>query len=125
MLESIKFSYEVSDDQSEARSWSPYHVKYDCTIKYNGKQYSFPYFCNRKTEVKLKEVLGCLLLDAFSVEDTDLIGFMQELGYDQYEDLNKAKKAYNACLRTNKAMYRLFSTKEELDKLLDEVDEYY
>lgn len=124
MLESIKFNYEVSDDQSEARNWSSYHVKYDCTIKYNGKQYSFPYFCNRKTEVKLKEVLGCLLLDAFSVENTDLIGFMQELGYDPYEDSNKAKKAYNACMRTNKAMNRLF-TRTELDELLDEVDEYY
>lgn len=125
MLESIKFRYEVADDQSEARNWSPYHVKYDCVIKHNGKQYSFPYFCNRNADVKLKEVLGCLLLDAFSVEGTDLNGFMQELGYDPYEDLKKARKAYNACLRTNKAMYRLFSTKEELDKLLDEVDEYY
>lgn len=121
MLESIKFSYEVSDDQSEAREWSSYHVKYDCIIKYNGKQYSFPYFCGQSAKVELKEVLGCLLLDTFSVECTDLTDFMAEF---DYTDRKKARKAYNACLRTNKAMYRLFSTKEELDKLVDEIDEY-
>lgn len=125
MLESIKFSYEVSDDQSEAREWSPYHVKYDCVIKHNGKQFSFPYFCNRDVEVELKTVLRCLLIDAFSVENTDLIPFMQEMGYDPYEDLDKAKKVYNACLRINKAiLYRLF-TDEELDELQDELGEYY
>lgn len=121
MLESIKLSYEVSDDQSEARSWSPCHVKYDCVIKHNGRQYSFPYFCNRNAKVELKEVLGCLLLDASTTDyNTDLNDFMLELGY---EDVKRARKAYNACLKTSKAMHRLF-TKEELDKLLDEVDEY-
>lgn len=119
MLESIKFHYEVADDQSEARRWSYNHVKYDCVIKYKGRQYSFPYFCGRNVDVELKEVMDCLLLDAFSVEGTYLTDFMAELGYTDREE---ARKAYNACLRTNKAMFRLF-TSDEISKLQDEINE--
>lgn len=120
MLNKIKFSYKEADEQKNL--FTKYHTLFKCMIKYNGKQYSFPYQCNiAHDEPNIDNVMYCLLLDASCYNNSRSIeDFCNELGYDFYEDIEKAKKNYKACKRTYEALNRLF-TSDELDTIEDEV----
>lgn len=116
ILDTIKFDYTYADNEQD-KAWTPSHIVYDCTIKHNNKQYSFTYQCNENAEVKLADVMECLLLDANTFNNCrNPYILMSEFGYD---DLN----IYKACRRTYDALNRLFTT-EELETLREEVEEY-
>ena len=99
-------------------------TKFDCMIKYNRKQFSFPYQCN--TSYMMPNVRDCmesLLLDASSFEDSaDILDFCNEFGYDPYEDKNKVRKIYKACERAYKRLHTLF-TDAEIIQLYEETAE--
>lgn len=112
LLDTVKFNYTYSDDQDER--WTPYHIVYDCIIKHNGKQYSFTYQCNENAEVKLADVMECLLLDADTfLENRNSYILMSNYGYSDYHE---ADRIYKACVRTYNALNRLF-TPDELETL--------
>ncbi len=115
MLENIKFSYSVADEQKDL--FTSQHVLYKCKIQYNGKSYSFPYQCNRRYVPELKDVLDCLFLDA-SCADYMLDEFAEELGYTKP---SIAIKAYKACVRTQNALIRLFG--DEYGTIQDEIEQ--
>lgn len=117
MLNKIKFTYEVSNNQTDLFTRS--HKKYKCVIKYNNKQYTFDYQCNAKYTPTLEDCVDCLLLDCFSYDDAnDLYGFANDLGYElsDSDDIKKVKRIYNACKKTSVAIHRIF-TDNELDEL--------
>lgn len=115
MLENIKFSYSVADEQKDL--FSSWHVLYKCKIQYNGKSYSFPYQCNKSRTPELKDVLDCLFLDA-SYGDYTLDEFAEELGYTKP---SVAIKAHKACVRTQNALIRLFG--DNYSELQDEIEQ--
>lgn len=115
MLENIKFSYSVADEQKDL--FSSQHVLYKCKIQYNGKSYSFPYQCNRSRTPELKDVLDCLFLDA-SYGDYTLDEFAEELDYTKP---SVAIKAHKACVRTQNALIRLFG--DNYSELQDEIEQ--
>lgn len=115
MLENIKFSYVVADEQKDL--FTNQHVLYTCKIKYNGKSYTFPYQCNRSRKPELKDVLDCLLLDA-SCADYTLDEFAEEFGYTKP---SVAIKIYKACVRTQNALIRLFG--DNYNDLQDEIEQ--
>ena len=122
MLEKINFSCTESDNQNEL--FTVYHTRFDCMIKYNGKQFSFPYQCNTShTMPNLKDCMECLLLDASSFENTtDILDFADEFGYDSYLDIAKIRKIYKACEKTYNRLHKMF-TVEELVELEEEIAE--
>lgn len=113
MLENIKFSYVVADEQKDL--FTNQHVLYKCKIQYNGKSYSFPYQCNKNYTPELKDVLDCLFLDA-SCADYTLDEFAEEFGYTKP---SIAIKVHKACIRTMKALERLFG--DEYGAIQDEI----
>lgn len=122
MLEKIKFSYVVSENQTDL--CTQYHERYDCKIKHNKKQYTFEYQCNPNADMKpnVKDCIECLTLDMSAFEDsTDVFDFALNFGYSD-DDLKRAKRDYKACEKTAKAMHRLF-TDEELGMIYDELNE--
>lgn len=122
MLDKITFTYEESENQNEL--FTPYHTKFDCMIKYNGKQFSFPYQCNiAHSKPNIKDCMDCLLLDASSYEQSqDILDFANEFGYDMYEDKAKVRKIYNACKKTYNRLNTIF-TDVELNELYEEIAE--
>lgn len=116
MLENIKFAKKVADNQEDL--FSPCHIKYRCVIKNNGKRFTFDFQCNKKHDVKIEDVLDCLLLDASAYEQSaDILDFSNEFGYKSYKE---AEKAFNGCKRTYNALNRLFN-ESELNMLQDEI----
>lgn len=115
MLENIKFSYVVADEQTDL--FSNQHVLYKCKIQYNGKSYTFNYQCNRSRKPELKDVLDCLLLDA-SCADYTLDEFAEEFGYTKP---SVAIKTHKACVRTQKALTRLFG--DNYNDLQNEIEQ--
>lgn len=123
MLEKIKFSYTESDSQNNL--FSPYHTKFDCMIKYNGKQFSFPYQCNTAYMMpNLTDCMDAILLDANSFAiSTDILDFALEYGYDcdTYEDRAKVRKIYKACERAYNRVHALF-TDAEIEAIENEIE---
>lgn len=119
MLNKIKFSYKVAEEQKNL--FSSQHTLFKCKIKYAGLSYTFPYQCNTKHMTpNLKDCLECLLLDADAYSFSDnVLDFAMEFGYD---DTKKCIKAFKACKRTYNALNRLFN-ESELDELRREVEE--
>lgn len=124
MLEKIKFSCTESDNQNEL--FTVYHTRFDCMIKYNGKQFSFPYQCNTTHSTpNLKACMECLLLDASGFENaTDILDFADEFGYDSYLDIAKIRKIYKACERTYNRLHKMF-TDAELETIQREIEGEY
>ena len=118
MLEKINFSCTESENQNEL--FTVYHTRFDCMIKYNGKQFSFPYQCNTTHSMpNLKVCMECLLLDANAFENTtDILDFAEEFGYDSYLDIAKIRKIYKACEKTYNRLHKMFidAEIEELEK---------
>ena len=119
MLEKINFNYKVSENQNDL--FTNQHCRYDCKIKYNGKQFSFPYQCNYRTNVTAKDAIYCVLMDAAGYEDfPDIDDFSSEFGYTS---IKGAIKAFKACRNTYNALNRIF-TSEELAQLYTELEDY-
>ena len=113
MLNKIKFSYKVADEQTNL--FSAGHTKFKCKIKVDGLQYSFDYQCNTSfAEPNIVDCLRCVLMDAFAYDD------MKD--YDEYyNEYGGDYKSYKACKKTSKALHRLFSDAEieQLDMELE------
>ena len=123
MLEKINFSYTESENQNNL--FTPHHTNFDCMIKYNGKQFKFPYQCNTAYSMpNAKDCIYAILMDAMSFNDaSDILDFANEFGYDLYEDAKKVTKVYKACERAYNSLHRLF-TDAELSELEEETDEF-
>ena len=118
MLNKIKFSYKVADEQTNL--FSPNHTLFKCKIKVDGLQFTFPYQCNiEHDEPNLIDCLDALLLDASAYEQSEgLLDFCTEFGYDEDK---KGLKIYKACKKVYKALNRLF-TEEELTEIEKEIE---
>lgn len=124
IIDNVKFTYEVSDNQKG--TFTPNHIRYRCVIKYNNRQYTFEYQCNpNNTEPNIKDCLWCLMMDMYSAEGAlDVDDFLRELGYDSdLAAIRKGEAIYKACLKTAKALKRIFS-EEELDALQEYYEDY-
>ena len=121
MLNKIKFSYKVADEQKNLFTTS--HTLFKCKIKIDGLQYTFNYQCNTSvSEPNLHDCLECLIEDMYAYEDSrDLIDFINEYGY---ETETGALKAWKECKKVSKALHRLFS-EEEFEELETEIREGY
>jgi hypothetical protein len=115
MLNNIKLSCEygapVNENFKNSDGWT-------CTLRYNGKQYTFPYYNgygHRGAEPTLDEVLESLFLDADSYNNYDFEEFCSEFGYDS--DSRSAKGIYNQCGKISKNLERLFGW--HFDKVRD------
>ena len=119
MLNKIKFTYKVADEQQGLFTLS--HTLFKCKIKVDGCQFTFPYQCN--TGVSQPNLLDCLysIISDMDCYDTsrNLADFCDELGFTNFAD---AEKAYKACKKTSKALHRLF-TDEELAQIGEELME--
>ena len=121
MLNNIRFSYEISENQNDL--FTRAHVRYKCVIKYEGRRYTFDYQCNPSyVKVNKRDCLECLISDANSAEYAlDVDDFLREFGYDDsLENIRKGEKAYRACKRTKKALERVFG--DDLDVLREEIE---
>lgn len=117
MLNKIKFSYRVADEQKNL--FTPCHTLFKCKIKVDGLQFTFPYQCN--TAYKEPNLLDCMyaIISDMDCYDTtrDVVDFCNEFGYDDASGI----KAYKACKKTSKALHRLF-TDDELAILGEELE---
>lgn len=121
MLEKIKTIIKVHNNQENLFTSS--HRRYKVTIKYNGKQYTTEYHCNKQISPKAKNILECLILDMYAYDNAnDLEDFANEFGYEPYE--KETKRIYKACGRTSKAMHRMF-TEMEIDTIEMEVNDLF
>ena len=115
IIDSLKFSAKVADEQKDL--FSPSHTLYKCVIKNpaSRKQFTFSYQCNAAyTQPSVKACLYCLLSDASSVDHcTDEEDFLNEFGYiDDADSIRRGLKDFKACQRTKKAIDRLFTEDE-------------
>ena len=121
VLERIDFECEASNDVNGL--FSKDHVKYDCVIRYNGKDFSFTYQCNPKYSQPTKEnCIGSLLSDASCFEcSSDFEQFCDDLGYTKISEYKKAQSIYNACGKVANFLSMAFTDeeREELDELLE------
>ena len=121
VLERIDFECEASNDVNGL--FSKDHVKYDCVIRYNGKDFSFTYQCNPKYSQPTKEnCIGSLLSDASCFEcSSDFEQFCDDLGYTKISEYKKAQSIYNACGKVANFLSMAFTSeeREELDELLE------
>lgn len=124
LLNTIKFTYKVADNQENLFTYN--HKRYKATIKHNGKQYTADYQCSKKTEPTLEDVLYCLYMDSTACDyiGADVWAFANEYGYtiSSREDYSKVNKIMKACIRTSKALTRLF-TENELKTLAEIMQE--
>lgn len=118
MLNKIKFSFKVADEQVEL--FTPCHTLFKCKIKVDGCQFTFNYQCN--TAHNTPNLLDCMyaIISDMDCYDTsrDVIDFCNEFGYSDAKGI----KAYKACKKTSKALHRLF-TDEELAEIGEELME--
>ena len=116
MLNKIKFSFKVADNQIGL--FTPNHTLFKCKIKVDGCQFTFNYQCN--TAYNTPNLLDCMyaIISDMDCYDTsrDVVDFCNEFGYDDAKGI----KAYKACKKTSKALHRLF-TDEELAEIGDEL----
>ena len=122
VLERIDFECEASNDVNGL--FSKDHVKYDCVIRYNGKDFSFTYQCNPKYSQPTKEnCIGSLLSDASCFEcSSDFEQFCDDLGYTKISEYKKAQSIYNACGKVANFLSMAFTSeeREDLDELLED-----
>ena len=118
MLNKIKFSFKVADEQVEL--FTPCHTLFKCKIKVDGCQFTFNYQCN--TAHNTPNLLDCMyaIISDMDCYDTsrDVVDFCDEFGYSDAKGI----KAYKACKKTSKALHRLF-TDEELAEIGEELME--
>ncbi len=102
----ISQKYESLDD------WQKNAHPYRCTLKYQGRQYSFDFFMGQAhtDEPTAAGTLDCLLSDAQGGE-MDFSEFCREFGYDK--DSRRAEKIHKACQKTTEGIKRLFGDNYE------------
>ena len=97
--------------------------EYSVVLKYNGNSITMLFHDNYKNESEKDDFLYALLMDAMAYENCfNLADFMDEFGYD-YEDKDKAEKAYKACEKQYNKLHRLF-TEEEIKELQNEFEDF-
>lgn len=100
----VKFGAEL--EWSKQDKWQQQANGYRCTLKYQGRRYSFDFWCGsgitRKPDAE--SCLECLLSDANSGE-LDFEQFCGDLGYDS--DSRKAEQTWKAYQKTAARLKRL------------------
>ena len=119
MLRDLVSANKVCLGKSKETSGNEYSV----TLKYKGGCISMLFHDNYKNESGKDDFLYALLMDGLAYENCyNLADFMDEFGYD-YDDKDKATKAYRACERQNKKLHRLFNF-EEIQQLQQEFEDF-
>ena len=126
IIESLKFTFEVADNQKDL--FTPAHVLYKCRIVTPARRrFTFDYQCNPSAshEPTKEDCLYCLLSDASCYECAiDVDDFLTEFGYtDSLQDIRKGERAFKSCGRTAAALDRLF-TEEEREALNTHFENY-
>lgn len=98
--------YGAKLDYNEQDDWQRKSTGWHCTLRYQGRQYSFDFWQGSAItgEPDAAGTLDCLLSDAQSGE-MEFSEFCREFGYD--EDSRKSEKTWKACQKTSTAMKRL------------------
>jgi hypothetical protein len=95
-----------------------------CTLKYDGKQYTIPFYKGSGhggSEPTVEEVLECLFQDANTADNArDFEDFASEMGYDS--DSKKAEKIFIQCQRISDNLKRLFTS--DYNRIMNGVLEY-
>lgn len=96
----------IRRDFDKLDDWQKRAHAYRCTLRYQGRRYSFDYFMGQghTTGPTAYDVLYCLLSEAASGADS-FTDFCNNLGYD--EDSRKAYRMWQDCQRTERNMRRL------------------
>lgn len=123
-LDKVKMSVErgVSEKyykrEEEWMKQFPLGHSWTVTLKYEERKFTFPFFTGggiKYEEIDKKLVLGNLQMDCYAVEDYhDVQDFADAFGYD---DMKKAKKIYQDCLRIRKRMEKLLG--EDFDSFME------
>lgn len=126
IIDSLKFTFEVADNQKNL--FTPAHTLYKCRITTPARRrFTFDYQYNPSATHKptKEDCLYCILSDASSVDYcTDEADFLNEFGYiDNTESIRQGLKAFKTCQRTAKAIDRLF-TEEEKEALNEYFSNY-
>lgn len=94
--------------------------EYSVVIKYNGNCITMLYHDNYLNDSGKEEFLYALLVDSFAYEECyNLADFMDNFGYD-YDQKDKAMKAYKSCARQYNKLHRLFN-EQEIEQLQSEI----
>lgn len=96
----------IRQDFDKLDDWQKQAHPYRCTIRYQGRRYSFDYFMGQghTSEPTVSDALDALLSEAAAGADS-FTEFCNSLGYD--EDSRKAYRMWQACQRTERNMRRL------------------
>ena len=118
MLEKIDFSFKQKEDQT--LRFTPSHIIYIVTFKYNNKTMDFDYQCNPKYGLPTKEeCLNCVLSDAFGYEDSmDILDFAYKFGYNNTE---YTRRVYKGCKEMSEKIHNMF-TDEEIEILANDIE---
>ena len=128
IINNIKFSFSRSSNQT-AHMMSEGHVKFNCTMTYNGVTLRQTYQCNpsvHKTdrEGMLKDFLWSVLLDTQSYDcSRNINDFCESLRYSRWEDEKEVNRIWKACERESIKIHEMFND-EELKMLNDYYKEW-
>ena len=119
MLKDLVTANKVCMGKSKETSGNEYSV----VLKYNGNCITMLFHDNYKNDSGKDDFLYALLMDGLAYENCyNLADFMDEFGYD-YDQKDKAQKAYKACERQYNKLHRLF-TDEEIEQLQEEFEDF-
>lgn len=102
----ITSTYGAKLDWDKQSDWQRNANGYRCTLRYQGRQYSFDFWQGTgiTSDPTAEGCLECLLSDAQSGE-LDFEQFCGDLGYDT--DSRSAEATWKACQKVNENMRRL------------------
>jgi len=91
------FTYEESENQEG--TFTPEHVRYDCTFEHDGKYFTCEYQVNpryHKFPLDAKEILNCILSDCTGYEECkDIYDFLDNFGYgNSAKNMRKGAEIY-------------------------------
>jgi hypothetical protein len=110
-------------EQGKLDDWQRSAHPYTCTLMYNNKQMTIPFFMGsaHTSEPKKTDVIPCLLSDYSIVKSSrHFEDFCDNLGYDS--DSRKAEKIYNDTKRQAEKFENMFGEEgiQQLEKLYEE-----
>lgn len=109
----IKFKVEQKYIENENM---PNMNSYWCIIKYDKRQYSFPFFQGYgiKHDPTLSGVLDCLQSDCTCIIGNNVDDFLNDMGYTQnLKQVRKGEQCYKEILKEVSNLQRLFGDKYE------------
>ena len=113
-VELVSVLGETKLDWDKRSDWRKLALDYRCTLRYQGRSYSFDYWQQGPITIKppptCARVLDCILTDA-QCGESDFPEFCDDLGYDT--DCRETLRIWKACQHASKGMRRLLGTHYE------------